>query len=451
MEEVRTTEGKEYLMSIAVLKDSIINGEYENVELVLSSFDLDTLDEDYLDKLLVMILELVAKHKKDDILKLVTEQWAAINPDEGSYSIDTHIYTLEELSDAALEYITDVLKTRFVDIMIELDYAEDAENIRTIGRRLVSLFPREQTIDNYITIKASLEYNKFLMSFVDVRLVELTSEKLREIREETQETKELEIEEEEVEEETEEEEEEEVEEEEEEKIVKEKEEYTQVPEFIITFEGEPPSNEELMNKEPKHIVFKLPDTEGALELVTRGLETYGIRVEEIEQAKEEFRKAYEHANDEERYKLVEDAYINKIREELKTDQELFRIFGPVNILRNANLLGDRPCEKWGGCRALTCLEFENTNDEFEEFEEDPYAPYSTVDWFTGQCDICMKRIEKKCYALRKPLLEGGWIGCYDSFECILNSIDKEDIFMRKIIKVLKDDYLKYGIYDRTYP
>ena len=132
------------------------------------------------------------------------------------------------------------------------------------------------------------------------------------------------------------------------------------------------------------------------------------------------------------------------------DIPIFREFGPVNTLYSVTdtaLDPDHPCSKYGGCRMFTCTEFEQINtdgeeidimaiDEFHDhyestiFEYTPYGqtekvseiitintigtPITQIDWFRKSCDICLKPISHKHHALRKPLLHGGWRGCYCS-------------------------------------
>ena len=130
------------------------------------------------------------------------------------------------------------------------------------------------------------------------------------------------------------------------------------------------------------------------------------------------------------------------------DTPIFREFGPVNTIYtvcDSPPDPTHPCSQNGGCRMLTCTEFEhltsdgepidimaideyNDFDELSTFEYTPYgstekvvetisitavgAPVSRVEWFRKACDICHTPISHKHHAVRKPLPQGGWFGCY---------------------------------------
>ena len=44
------------------------------------------------------------------------------------------------------------------------------------------------------------------------------------------------------------------------------------------------------------------------------------------------------------------------------------------------------------------------------------------EWFTGNCEECFKKIISYRYAVRRPLMRGGWVGCFCSFDCVKKSI-----------------------------
>lgn len=104
---------------------------------------------------------------------------------------------------------------------------------------------------------------------------------------------------------------------------------------------------------------------------------------------------------------------------LYDDTTIFRELGPVNSVytHNDNILSHYKCQKYGGCRMLTCTEYETidiTGNDVDIFDQHQFV----TDWFRGSCDKCSQWIAKRCYAVRKPLMHGGWRGCYCSFECL---------------------------------
>lgn len=77
------------------------------------------------------------------------------------------------------------------------------------------------------------------------------------------------------------------------------------------------------------------------------------------------------------------------------------LFG-INIYDNVHF----NCLQYGGCRMFLCNH--DSKDENGNIKK----------WFSGNCDMCMNKIEKYHQAVRRPLLTGGWSGCFCSFECV---------------------------------
>lgn len=111
------------------------------------------------------------------------------------------------------------------------------------------------------------------------------------------------------------------------------------------------------------------------------------------------------------------------------DIDIFQELGPVNTMYTdnpSNIDIEHICSKYGGCRMFTCTEFEcidETGDDVDIMAEYP----EVTDWFRGSCDICLKKIAKRHYAVREPLLYGGWQGCYCSFTCVEKMLEKKNI------------------------
>jgi hypothetical protein len=158
------------------------------------------------------------------------------------------------------------------------------------------------------------------------------------------------------------------------------------------------------------------------------------------------------------------------QENIDLDIHNFRTYGPLNHFDNDDdrddSVGGDPCSKHGGCRMLTCNDFatyDNDQDLYNPEGADraqlieQFSDFSTVgatdgfravdeeliDWFTGVCQECHEKILKKHYALRIPQLDGGWKGCYCSFECMENDTEDLDTFSSR----MKTQLQKYGIYD----
>lgn len=117
--------------------------------------------------------------------------------------------------------------------------------------------------------------------------------------------------------------------------------------------------------------------------------------------------------------------------EIFDDTDIFREFGPLNTMYS-----DSQCNKYGGCRMFTCTEFEFNDTDYLSVEEQ----VESTDWFTGYCINCDKDIDNRKYAVRKPCIKGGWIGCYCSVKCL----GKEPKLM---INILEEQLESIGIND----
>lgn len=98
-------------------------------------------------------------------------------------------------------------------------------------------------------------------------------------------------------------------------------------------------------------------------------------------------------------------------------KELFHLFGPLNVGGNFDFDKNNRCTIYGGCRMLYCNHHINT-DDVDDIEEE-YNEDGNIPWFTGSCDSCFNRIDRKEFAVRLPLKQGAWIGTYCSWECVI--------------------------------
>ncbi len=119
-----------------------------------------------------------------------------------------------------------------------------------------------------------------------------------------------------------------------------------------------------------------------------------------------------------------------------SSKNLTRTLGPINPINGFDCIS-----KEGPCRMFSCM--------CREEDDDDEVKVSWQNIFPGECEICHKTIEHYRYAVRLPVIGGGFIGCFCSFECmyktdlplsedndhlidelqdILNSVGIEDIF-----------------------
>lgn len=105
------------------------------------------------------------------------------------------------------------------------------------------------------------------------------------------------------------------------------------------------------------------------------------------------------------------------------DNEIFRAYGPTNAQHEDR--GADGCDPYLECRMLTCNGYSEQLPNPEEDDElvrwdNPYA------WFSGVCgsNKCERVIERARYAVREPLLLGGWRGCFCSWDCVRDHVDR---------------------------
>lgn len=118
-------------------------------------------------------------------------------------------------------------------------------------------------------------------------------------------------------------------------------------------------------------------------------------------------------------KMNKHELLKKIRLSMIFDDELFKRFGPSNTSLDEDLTDNHICTIYGGHRMFLCNEFEDVyvDDEIVDNDNVNYDKI-TSKWFTGSCDTCFKPIRHSHYAVRVPIVSGGWIGCYCSWKCV---------------------------------
>lgn len=98
-----------------------------------------------------------------------------------------------------------------------------------------------------------------------------------------------------------------------------------------------------------------------------------------------------------------------------------RFLGPANAILRVNCPTSNLSDKEspiGPCRMFSCIcrEYDDENEEEYTNLNEETDPISV--WFTGQCEVCYKSIQKARHAVRFPIDGGGWLGCFCSFECL---------------------------------
>jgi len=237
--------------------------------------------------------------------------------------------------------------------------------------------------------------------------------------------------------------------------------------LLIPEEGEPlPTHKQLQDKLEAHTIRMLEEVEKFSEndeqlvdlLISAPKMIPTIEMHEVEEAKKKIleqlasMKIKGHAGEwrlQMLHRLVEDTF--------GEDPLAFKVLGPAHPLGDIAELNSRshdPCSRYGGCRLMTCYEFENEDsitsapiDEELCFTRN----YDLVDWFGGKCDLCHKRIEWKHVAVRMPQQNGGWKGCYCSWDHVRQDLrTPPNKRIVEWIDLFERQYLHHGIYHRSW-
>lgn len=171
------------------------------------------------------------------------------------------------------------------------------------------------------------------------------------------------------------------------------------------------------------------EIEDCVEIVMKGFENHGLEVMDINTTRKLLYHKFSKMAQENLVKYIRNFISEQYRESLMEDMSLFNILGPANPRMDCE---EWICQKFGGCRMLycSCLEHHLTDPETGE--------KSCNEWFKGKCDKCSRKISKKCYAVRKPLSNGGWIGTYCSWNCLYLSGDVEDELVMRYEKEVNE-------------
>jgi hypothetical protein len=118
-----------------------------------------------------------------------------------------------------------------------------------------------------------------------------------------------------------------------------------------------------------------------------------------------------------------------------------RIFGPINAIMGRECISSIS----GGCRMFTCI----CRDCDQELDEEPDLD-SSPDWFTGNCDGCLKKIGNISHALRFPVGGGGFVGCFCCEKCMETKTPRIlDTAAHARLECLYNALASKGVLDRT--
>lgn len=192
---------------------------------------------------------------------------------------------------------------------------------------------------------------------------------------------------------------------------------------------------------------KLPSPDNAAKKMKKFLKTLKVDIKERDAALAVFSSQYSISTLEQKLKLLT-GIIGEIDVSLINDIKLFRLYGPCNSMSDMEITRGDPdddsnCHLYGGCRMMICDCVDNVEEEDGEGLYDYY-------WFTGMCEYCRLKIKHPHYALREPILYGGWSGCFCSLSCISSSMKEKDALSGALLDRMEEQLENIGIAERTY-
>jgi len=383
------------LLGVAV--ELIIAGDREAFIRILESLPLARISIDASNRILVLWLNLCAKYKRNDIAREILIHFNQLGQDNDVHNIQTfsYLFLLPEIEDATLRFLaTNLNEYTFVEVIEDLIGYDGGDKVSAATQRAIDIFAIN---DKYAKTvhelyqQAEKEGNDAVAEVLQNNYQRYAPLKGK-------------------------------------------------PEWVRNFMAVLPYEDEIPLPVLEVPSVQQPNSEDEeVDLLIAGMRDIGIGVNDIKEARAkllqmdpEFRKA-----------ALRDVLLNRTNRNLQYEEELFRILGPANAVYGASLTSDHVCSRYGGDRMFTCVCFEVVDPE-----DDVIYEQEEVDWFTGSCDVCSMRIAQRYYAVRKPLVHGGWKGCYCSFDCVREDYDQPDLAAREIIAQVEADLKRIGIQDR---
>lgn len=238
--------------------------------------------------------------------------------------------------------------------------------------------------------------------------------------------------------------------------------YHKIPEWVeqgVFYGGSLPGEVIDDPEDRMNISRQLPEPSEAADYLLRDMIDNAMEVIpgelELRIIREEILKAYSQSNSDMLLaRLLQPVYISLFLKD--DDLERKKLYGPANPYVNK---GDP--DLYTSCRMF---EYNNPASKdimdrfFEGDVEDEQVNY--IDWFTGKCDACGRKIRQYWHAVRIPLECGGWSGCYGDWKCAMDDLPKSisdnalqfepGPIRKRLIKHFATEMNRDRIYDRFF-
>lgn len=187
----------------------------------------------------------------------------------------------------------------------------------------------------------------------------------------------------------------------------------------------------------------LPSPDDAANSMVKFLKSQKVDIQEKSEALAVFSSQYSISTLKQKLKMLAATFPKENQTDISNDEVLFKLYGPCNSLDDEEIGGeaDNICSMYGGCRMFLC-----SCEDVAEEEEGDYDWY----WFSGSCDFCRLKIKHPHYAVREPILYGGWSGCFCSLECVMTKIKDSGPLNRALLDRMQEQFETIGIADRRY-
>lgn len=195
------------------------------------------------------------------------------------------------------------------------------------------------------------------------------------------------------------------------------------------------------------------DVDFCAKYLTSGLTRFGLEVVNIEDTQKIIKERLSKLTVKQREEYMNSFLSQDMVDKMNANEILLQILGPANPIVNGDFSQiHHVCFKYGGCRMLfcNCFELDQVSNYDDTGTDVPYYP-NIPQWFTGKCQKCRRVITKRCYAVRRPLPQGGWRGTFCSWNCIHLSGDMDDELSITYAEMAQQRINEFGITERVEP
>ncbi|AYV86236.1 MAG: hypothetical protein Solumvirus2_43 [Solumvirus sp.] len=213
------------------------------------------------------------------------------------------------------------------------------------------------------------------------------------------------------------------------------------------------ANNKVYTKIPNmNLLFEVPRTKIAMKIL---INPRNKLPQELAQEYNILYRRYSLMTHEQKMEILMPHFILQKKISNLTDRQVAQIYGPSNPqsgLESDDLLTDGNDKMFCGTDYVNDEDYEDYYLTGRNDEDDPLTDLNRDknSWFLGNCETCYRKILKRCYAVRQPRgLNGGWLGCYCSWDCVRNDVSQPDPIQTALIDYFEDYVNKNGILDRN--